>query len=110
METLLILFTLKVLASQLEDLPIVPPKKPRRDDVEEPGDDYSGPVGFAPHVRRTYPRQLRCIWEVDAFRQVDGYQDAAANDRHYHEHVAQHPRESHKHRGVHPHKPNQVLL
>ena len=78
METLLVLFALKVLPPQLDNFGIVVPEKAAHDDVEQPCDNNDAPIMVASaHVQRRDPDQpVRSRREV--IPHVDGNQNGTA--------------------------------
>ena len=112
MQAGLILFALKILAAQLQNLPIIPPQETANGEVEQPSDHDLSPVGIAKDVEG---RDLHLPVAAHSHRcnllgQIDGHQDGEANEGQDEEHVATHGREAEEDGGVHAHMPYQLRL
>lgn len=100
MQALLILWCLKIVPAQQENLPIVPPQQAHDGNVEQPGADHGTPLCIVPSVHR---RQEQCPTEIlplDCLDVVDRDQNSTAENRHNNKHVATHIDEAHKDSGV----------
>lgn len=77
-KAVLVLLALKVLASQPQNLTVVPPQETKHDNVHHPGDCNESPMDLAPDVDRSDLVEPGITVEHDSLAVVDGYKDAAA--------------------------------
>lgn len=116
MQTILVVFTLKIFATKLRDSAIVPPQEEADDDVEEPSNDDLSPQIFTPEIQgRDFQdptgRVLDSvcgIYDGQFVMDRDEYTDA--DDGEDHEDVATHAHNAQEDGGIHANLLNQLFL
>lgn len=115
MEALLVIIRLEELASQLIDLPIVPPEEAYDDQIKKPRHGSLRPNGSPESIKRGDRRQpalplVRIVFDPRGVGDINRYKNTSADDSQNQEHVAEHTNEAKEDGGVHADLRNEVFL
>lgn len=110
MQAGLVLRTLKILPTQVQHLPVVPPQRSYNADIENPGANHGTPLRTVPDILRRETHDPRDVIRIDRVRVVDWDQDGTAGQGHEDEHIPAHVDKAHINCCVQPSEPDEVLL
>lgn len=114
METLLVLFAIKVRPPQLHNRHIIPPQKEAHSALNNIRKEDIHPELSSKQILRRKLHQRRDITplvvETRASRNSNRYQKCAANSHEHQEDVPRHPHEPQEHHRIQPNRIHQILL
>lgn len=114
-QTVLVVFALKILATKLRDSAIVPPKEEADDNIKDPSNDNLGPQRATPDIQGRdlqdpTGRVLDSVRDWCGHFIMDGNENTDADDREDHEDVATHAHNAQEDGGIHANLLHQLFL